>query len=83
MFVDEDRLSDLGLTLSDLARFLEGQAFVFAVFTHDEVRRAAHAPKTLTPAQALDSCACLKPIRSEISIADTKTPYPAARRRSS
>jgi hypothetical protein len=45
MFVDEDRLSHLGLTLSDLARFLEGQPFVFAVFTHDEVRRAADAPR--------------------------------------
>jgi Type I phosphodiesterase / nucleotide pyrophosphatase len=44
MFVDEDRLSQLGLTLADLARFLETQPFVFAVFTHDEVRRAADAP---------------------------------------
>jgi len=41
MFVDEDRLLHLGLTLGDLARFLETQPFVFAVFTHDEVRRAA------------------------------------------
>jgi hypothetical protein len=44
MFVDEDRLSQLGLTLGDLARFLEAQPFIFAVFTHDEVRRAAAAP---------------------------------------
>jgi len=43
MFVDEDRLSHLGLTLGDLARFLEAQPFVFAVFTHDEVRRTADA----------------------------------------
>jgi len=49
MFVDEDRLASLGLTLADLARFLEAQPFVFAVFTHDEVRRAAAAPKTATP----------------------------------
>jgi hypothetical protein len=49
MFVDEDRLSHLGLTLNDLARFLEAQPFVFAVFTHDEVRRAAHTPKPVTP----------------------------------
>jgi hypothetical protein len=49
MFVDEDRLSHLGLTLDDLARFLEAQPFVFAVFTHDDVRRAADAPKTATP----------------------------------
>ena len=44
MFVDEDRLSHLGLTLADLACFLEAQPFVFSVFTHDEVRRAAGAP---------------------------------------
>ena len=39
----------LGLTLGDLARFLEAQPFVFAVFTHDDVRRAADAAKPLTP----------------------------------
>ena len=33
IFVDEDRLSDLGLTLRDLAHFLESQPFLFAVFT--------------------------------------------------
>ena len=41
MFVDEVRLSRLGLTLGDMARFLETQPFLFAVFTHDDVRRAA------------------------------------------
>jgi len=41
MFIDEDRLSHLGFTLRDMARFLETQPFLFAVFTHDEVRRAA------------------------------------------
>jgi hypothetical protein len=45
MFVDEDRLSQLGLTLSDLARFLEAQPFVFSVFTDEEVRGAADAPR--------------------------------------
>jgi hypothetical protein len=45
MCVDEDRLSQLGLTLGDLARFLDTQPFVFAVFTHDEVRGAAVAPR--------------------------------------
>ena len=45
MFVDEDRLLLLGLTLGDLARFLEAQPFVFSVFTHDDVRRAAEAAK--------------------------------------
>ncbi len=49
MFVDEDRLLHLGLTLDDLARFLETQPFMFAVFTHDDVRRAADAAKPLTP----------------------------------
>jgi hypothetical protein len=43
MFVDEDRLLHLGLTLDDMARFLESQPFVFAVFTQDDVRRAAGA----------------------------------------
>ena len=41
MFVDEDRLSRLGLTLGDLARFLETQPYIYAVFTQDEVRREA------------------------------------------
>ena len=45
IFVDEDRLSALGLTLRDLAHFLESQPFLFAVFTHDDVRRAADAAK--------------------------------------
>jgi hypothetical protein len=49
MFVDEDRLLQLGLTPDDLARFLEAQPFVFAVFTHDDVTRAADAAKPLTP----------------------------------
>ena len=49
IFVDEDRLSDLGLTLRDLAHFLESQPFIFAVFTNDDVRRAADALKPVTP----------------------------------
>jgi hypothetical protein len=48
IFVDEDRLSYLGLTLRDLAHFLESQPFLFAVFTNDEVRRAANAAKPVT-----------------------------------
>jgi hypothetical protein len=43
MFVDEDRLLHLGLTLGDLARFLEAKPFVFAVFTNEDVRHAADA----------------------------------------
>lgn len=45
IFVDEDRLSALHLTLRDLAYLLESQPFVFAVFTHDDVRLAANAAK--------------------------------------
>jgi predicted AlkP superfamily pyrophosphatase or phosphodiesterase len=45
MFVDEDRLSALHLTLRDLAHFLESQPFVFAVFTHDDVGLVANAAK--------------------------------------
>ena len=52
MFVDEDRLAHLGLTLGDLARFLEAQPFLFAVFTSDEVRRAAHTARAATPRRA-------------------------------
>ena len=43
IFVDEERLSALGLTLRDLARFLESQPFLFAAFTQDDVRLAAFA----------------------------------------
>src|SRR5438067_848445 len=50
MFVDEDRLLHLGLTLDDLARFLEEQPFIFATFTHDDIRRAASAPMIAAPA---------------------------------
>jgi hypothetical protein len=48
IFVDEDRLSYLGLTLRDLVQFLESKPFVFAVFTNDDVRRAANATKPMT-----------------------------------
>jgi hypothetical protein len=49
IFVDEERLSSLGLTLRDLAHFLEAQPFLFAVFTNDDVHRAANALKPATP----------------------------------
>ena len=51
IFIDEDRLSQLGLTLRDLAHFLESQPFLFAVFTNDDVRSAAYAvnPATAAP----------------------------------
>jgi Type I phosphodiesterase / nucleotide pyrophosphatase len=38
MFVDENRLAELGLSLQDLARFIEAQPYIFAVFTQDDVR---------------------------------------------
>lgn len=49
LFIDEDRLSQLGLALGDLARFLEAQPFVFAVFTQDEVRRRVARPSISSP----------------------------------
>ena len=51
IFIDEDRLSSLGLKLSDLARFLRSQPFLFAVFTNDDVRRVANAATPLAPTQ--------------------------------
>ena len=41
IFIDEERLSKLGLTLSDLVEFLRSQPFLFWAFTRDEVRQAA------------------------------------------
>jgi hypothetical protein len=41
IYIDEDRLTKLGLTLHDLAGFLESQPYMFAVFTNDEVARQA------------------------------------------
>ena len=49
IFVDEDRLSALGLALRGLADFLEAQPFVFAVFTNDDVRHQADAKKPVAP----------------------------------
>jgi hypothetical protein len=40
MFVDEGRLAELGLTLRDLAAFLESQPSIFAVFTNADAFRA-------------------------------------------
>jgi hypothetical protein len=51
IYIDEVRLSKLGLTLRDLAQFLESQPYMFAVFTDDEVRRAVDAPRTATSAR--------------------------------
>ncbi len=46
--LDEDRLSKLGLTLRDLAQFLESQPYMFAVFTNEEVARVAGMEKSAT-----------------------------------
>jgi Type I phosphodiesterase / nucleotide pyrophosphatase len=40
IYVDEDRLAKLGLTLRDLAAFLESQPFIFAVFTNADAAAA-------------------------------------------
>jgi hypothetical protein len=43
IFVDESRLAELGLTLRDLAEFLESQPFIFAAFTNaDAFRQRSH-----------------------------------------
>ena len=41
MFVDRERLRELGISLVDVARHLESMPFVFAAYTEDEVRNAA------------------------------------------
>ena len=41
IFVNDDRLSTRGLTLPELARFLEAQPFIYAAFTRDDVRSTA------------------------------------------
>ena len=55
IFVDEDRLSYLGLTLRDLAHFLESQPFLFAVFTNDDVSRAANVANRRTGTRSTNS----------------------------
>ena len=51
IYIDEERLSKLGLTLRDLAQFLESQPYMFAVFTNDDVRREVDALKAATTAR--------------------------------
>lgn len=41
IFVNRERLAALKLTLTDLAKFLQSQPFIFAAYTEDDVRRAA------------------------------------------
>ena len=43
IFVDEERRLRLGVSLRDMAQFLESQPFIFAAFAEDEVRNAALA----------------------------------------
>jgi hypothetical protein len=49
IYIDEDRLSTLDLTLKDLAQFLESQSYMFAVFTDDEVARVAATLRSAQP----------------------------------
>jgi len=41
MFVNKERLRELGLTLSRITRFLEAQPFIYAAYTEDEVQKAS------------------------------------------
>jgi predicted AlkP superfamily pyrophosphatase or phosphodiesterase len=41
IFVDMDRAAALGVTLREMASFLETQPYIFAAFTEDEIRAAA------------------------------------------
>jgi predicted AlkP superfamily pyrophosphatase or phosphodiesterase len=40
LFVDKNRLRELGLKLSQIKDFLEAQPFIYAVYTEDEVKKA-------------------------------------------
>jgi hypothetical protein len=51
IFVDEARLSELGLTLRDLAAFLESQPYVDAAFTNADALRARASRSTASPNQ--------------------------------
>jgi len=41
IYIDEDRLAKLGVTLRDLAQYVKLQPYIFTVFTSDEVWHAA------------------------------------------
>jgi hypothetical protein len=41
LYVDKSRLRELGLKLSQIKEYLEAQPFIYAVYTEDEVKRAA------------------------------------------
>ena len=48
---EQYRLSKLGITLRDLAQFLESQPHMFAVFTNDEVARVAGMARHAAPSR--------------------------------
>jgi hypothetical protein len=48
IFIDEERLSKLGLTLRELADFLRSQPFIFAAYTIDDVQRLANPGEPTT-----------------------------------
>jgi len=52
LFIDTDRLRDLGLTLKDVKQYLETQPFIHAAFTEDEVKRVDRDGKSPPPATA-------------------------------
>jgi predicted AlkP superfamily pyrophosphatase or phosphodiesterase len=53
LFIDTNRLRELGLTLNGVAQYLEDQPFIYAAFTEDEVKRAASDGKRLLSGTAL------------------------------
>jgi Type I phosphodiesterase / nucleotide pyrophosphatase len=40
LFVDKNRLRELGLTLSQIKEYLEAQPFIYAAYTEDEIKKA-------------------------------------------
>jgi hypothetical protein len=49
LYINAKRLQSMGLTLKDLATFLEGQEYFAAVFTEDEVIAAQQRLPQMTP----------------------------------
>ena len=41
LFVDKNRLRELGLKLSQIKEYLESQTFIYAAYTEDEVKNAS------------------------------------------
>lgn len=41
LFIDKNRLQELGLTLSQVKQYLEAQPFIYAAYTEDEIKNAS------------------------------------------